>query len=152
LDAVTAKLARQQALKQRLLDKAESENAKHLHLRKMVFPAEEHLDSYTWDIAFGDFIVNAAIRRAYQAAAEDGRALSNPVTPKAMVMSMASFILQPGWGSRELKLGSLDAEERFVYDLMTKGPVPAKAAAHAAEEMWHEAIKEAPEQQGGFLG
>lgn len=141
LDAATAKLAQQQALKQRLLDKAESENAKHLHLRKIAFPAEQHVNSYTWEITSGDLRVNAAIERAYRAAAEDGKALSNPVTPEAMLMSMGSFVLQPmGWGSRTLKLGSLDAEERFVYDLMTKGPNPLKAAEHAAEEMLEEAL------------
>jgi hypothetical protein len=140
LDAVTAKLAQQQALKQSLLNKAESENATHLHLRKTVFPAEEHLASYTWEITSGDHIVNAAIEAAYRAAAEDGKALSNPVTPKAMLMSMGSFVLQPGWGGKAPNLSSLDAEERFVYDLMTKGPNPIKAAAHLAQEMLQEAV------------
>lgn len=76
--------AQQSATKERLLDKAELENSRHLHLRKIVFPAESHQESWPDDVIAGDRLVWGAVDFASTHAKKDAAMLENPVGPEDM--------------------------------------------------------------------
>ena len=90
LNATQAELqrARQRALKQKLLDQAEAENARHVNLRKVAFPAEDHVDTWHHDVTLGDQIIGFAIQRAYEHASKDAKTLENPVGPVDMALDL----------------------------------------------------------------
>ena len=110
------RLAQQRALKQRLTEKAEAENASHVHIRKMVFPAEDHVETWPHDILSGDAIIQSAIERAYEHAKVDAATIENPVAPVDMALDMV------GLGVGGLKNASEGAEKLgSVYEALDKG-------------------------------
>src|SRR5437588_8946215 len=90
VDVAQMNLARHRALKQRLSDQAELQNAQHVHLRPIAFPAENHVVTWTSDIYHGDMIIKSAIERAHEHAKQDAETLENPVTPVDMALDLAS--------------------------------------------------------------
>jgi hypothetical protein len=84
-------LARHRALKQRLSDQAELQNARHAHLRQIAFPAEDHVGTWTSDIYRGDTIIKSAIDRAHEHAKNDAKTLENPVKATDMAFDMVGF-------------------------------------------------------------
>ena len=83
--------AQQSATKERLLDKAELENARHVNLRKIAFPAESHQESWPTDVQHGDRIIESAIARAHEHASHDMAMLKNPVGPGDMFWDLVGF-------------------------------------------------------------
>lgn len=83
--------ARQRALKARLLARAEIWNAEHTNLRRVVFPAEDHVDTWHHDIALGDEIIKKAVERAHEHAKKDAAMLENPVTPVDMALDLVGM-------------------------------------------------------------
>jgi hypothetical protein len=88
LGAAQMQAARQRAIKQRLSDAAEMRNASHVDVRKIAFPAEDHLETWHHDIQVGEHIIASAIERAHEHAKEDAKTLENPVTPIDMALDM----------------------------------------------------------------
>jgi hypothetical protein len=88
LSAAQMQAARQQATKQRLSDAAELRNASHIDLRKVAFPAEDHVDTWLHDIRLGEQIIRSAIERAHEHARQDAKTLENPITPVDMALDM----------------------------------------------------------------
>ncbi len=110
------RLAQQRALKQRLYDKAETQNASHVHLRPTVFPAEDHVHTWHDDIAHGEQIIVNVIERAYEHAKKDAATIENPVAPVDMALDMVGLGVGAAKGATPLaeKLGS-------VYEALDKG-------------------------------
>ncbi|MCU1273377.1 MAG: hypothetical protein JWO48_808 [Bryobacterales bacterium] len=90
-------LAHQRALKEKLLDKAEIENASHVHIKQQVFPTENYVASWREDIEKGDRIIHDyVIPRAYDHAKEEAYLAENPVTPKDLALDMAGGAVKAG--------------------------------------------------------
>ena len=129
-------LARQRALKQRLADRAELENAQHIHLRQIAFPAENHVDTWPSDIHRGDMIVSHAIERAHEHAKVDAAALENPVKPKDMALDLATagvgHVSGPKFtGAEHLEeMGrELTGEAGEAWEILSQSPVGRTALA-----------------------
>lgn len=81
------KEAERRALKDRLLDKAEVENAKHFHARQTVFPAEQYIHSWQDEIRQGNIHLKALIEEIYELAKEEAGMPENWVSPLDMGLS-----------------------------------------------------------------
>jgi hypothetical protein len=88
-------MAERDALRERLLDKAEAEYASRYHPRKIVFHAEDHVQTWTDDIVAGDHLLQPVIDRAYQHAKADAALMENPIT----ATTMAGDLVGMGTGS-----------------------------------------------------
>ena len=110
------RLAQQRALKQRLTDKAETANARHVHVRKTVFPAEDYVETWHHDVLSGEAIIESAIERAYEHAKKDAATIENPVAPVDMALDMV------GLGVGGMKGASEGAEKLgAAYEALDKG-------------------------------
>jgi hypothetical protein len=63
--------AERRALKERLLDKAETENATHVHARAVVFPAEDYIDTWHDEITRGYNHLKYLIEEIYEEAKKE---------------------------------------------------------------------------------
>jgi hypothetical protein len=63
--------AERRALKDRLLDKAETENATHLHARAVVFPAEDYIHTYHDEIMRGYNHLKSLMEEIYEEAKKE---------------------------------------------------------------------------------
>jgi len=154
-------LARQRAIKEHLLDKAELENARHIHLRQAAFPAESHGETWPRDIQHGDRIIEEAIKTAHEHASENAEALENPITWVDMALDLASLgvghLTGPkftGAKSLEHQAEHLTGEAAGWHRLLTQGPgvswleherallrIEALELAHKAFELGREDYK-----------
>jgi hypothetical protein len=148
VSAAQQNLARQRALKERLSDQAELENAQHVHLRQTAFPAEDHVGTWTDDILRGDLIIRNAIARAHEQARLDAAALENPVTPVDMALDLASagvgHITGPQFtGAKKLEeLGKeLKGEAGGAWRLLTENPIAQAELAHQRAIARQEALE-----------
>lgn len=78
------------ALKERLMDKAEDENASHFHARQVVFPAENYVHSWEKQIHPGEVHVNSLIGEIYEAAQKEATMPENWVKPEDMALALAT--------------------------------------------------------------
>jgi hypothetical protein len=136
-------LARQRAVKEHLLDKAELENSRHVHLRQAVFPAESHWETWPREVQHGDRIIEEAIKTAYEHASEDAEALENPITWVDMALDLASLgvghITGPKFtGAEKLEhMGKqLTGEAGTAYKILTQSPV-ARVALEEERALLH---------------
>jgi hypothetical protein len=81
--------AEKRDLKDRLIDKAEAENATHFHSRKVVFPAEDYIRTWHDEITRGNGHLKSLIEEIYEAAKEEASMPENWVTPDAMAFGFA---------------------------------------------------------------
>ena len=110
------RLAQQRALKERLQDQAEATNAHHVHLRPLVFPAEQHTATWPQDAQGGDFLINLAIERAAEHGRKDAATIENPVAPVDMALDMVGLGVGAG------KAASHGAEHlASAYEAIDKG-------------------------------
>lgn len=116
LSQLQLRQAQQRALKARLYDKAETENAHHVHLRQSVFPAEDHVHSWHDDINNGQDLIDAEIERVHEHAKKDAAAIENPVGAVDMALDMTGL----GVGAAK---GASEGAERLgsVYEALDKG-------------------------------
>jgi hypothetical protein len=120
--AAQLQLARQRVIKQRALDKAETQNAQHMHLRQFVFPVESHVETWTQEIDHGKTIILSAIDRAHEHAKEDAKTLQNPVTPVDMALDMVGAGVKhlkgeiPGGKKLEKMAEELGHDQRWIYE------------------------------------
>jgi hypothetical protein len=82
--------AEKRDLKDRLIDKAETENSTHFHSRQIVFPAENYIRTWHDEITRGNGHLKGLIEEIYDDAREEASMPQNWVTPDAMAMSFAS--------------------------------------------------------------
>ncbi|SRR6266851_417246 len=141
--AAQMQLARQRAKKQRLLDRAEIENSRHIHFRQICFPAEQHVDKWHQEVEFGDTLIMAAIERAYENAREDAKMLENPVTPADMALDMAGLGVQTfageaaGGKKLEKTIEGLSDEDRLGYELANMPQILAEEKMAGARTLEH---------------
>ncbi len=123
------RLARQRALKERLLYKAELENSQHTHLRQVAFPAESHQESWAKDVHHGDWVIKDAIETAHEHAGEDAEMLKNPITWVDMGLDVLSLGAAAGvpkfTGAEKLEHAGehLKGEAGGAWRLLTQNPV-----------------------------
>jgi hypothetical protein len=124
--AAVTQLARQRAVKQMLLDKAELRNGSHINLRKVAFPIEDMpAKDFSLNLEFGDFLIQEAIDVAHEGAKEDGKTLENPVDAAGMMTDLlgmgVAHIKGPEMVGNKANKGIEKAikeashEERFMY-------------------------------------
>jgi hypothetical protein len=139
------RLARQRALKEDLLDKAELENARHLHLRQMVFPAEGHQETWVKDAHHGDWVIKEAIETAHEHARENAEMLENPVTWADMAIDMLTLgAATPKFtGAEKLEhMGEhLKGEAAGAWRLLTQNPVARAELEHQRTLLRIEALE-----------
>ncbi len=89
LSQAQVKEAERRALKDRLLDKAETENASHFHARQTVFPAEQYIHTWHDEIAHGNVHIKALVGDIYEQAKAEASIPENWVKPEDMALSFA---------------------------------------------------------------
>jgi hypothetical protein len=125
--AAVNQIARQRAVKQMLLEKAELRNESHINLRKIAFPVEDMpMKDYPLNLSLGDFLIQDAIELAHDNAKEDAKMLENPVEPKDMMLDLVGMgvghIAGPEMAANKANKGiekgveELSHDERFLYE------------------------------------
>jgi len=121
------------ALKERLLDKAETENASHFHARQVVFPAENYVDTWTKEMAPGETHVNTLVGEIYEAAQKEAAIPANWVTPVDMALSFGGDAVSLAKGG-SIALKGVDKTKDAVREisLVHGGASAAKSASEMA--------------------
>ncbi len=89
LSQVEIKEAEKRALRDRLLDKAETENALHFHARETVFPAEQYIHTWHDEITHGNAHLKYLIEDIYEHAKQEASMPENWIKPEDMALSFA---------------------------------------------------------------
>ena len=121
------------ALKERLLDQAETENASHFHARQIVFPAEDYVHTWTTEIAPGETHVNTLVGEIYEAAQKEAAIPDNWVKPEDMALSFGGDAVQLAKGG-SIALKGVDKGEKAAREisLVHGGAAAAKNASEMA--------------------
>lgn len=125
------------ALKEKLLDKAEAQNAMHFHPRQYAFPAEEYVKSWHAELATGLGIVKSLDATLYGWAAKEASLPKNPFTPWDIAMGLLPGVKGPK------PSGALKG-----YEGAKQAADAAKKAAEDAEKLtgWTRRAHEAKEK------
>jgi hypothetical protein len=120
--------ADRRALKDRLIDQAETENATHYHARQVVFPAENYIRTWHDEITRGNNHLKYLIEEIYEAAKEEASMPENWITPQDMAVSFGGDAVAVAKGGTKIIKGfDKAAEEGREISALTGGVEASKA-------------------------